>query len=219
MIHGGPTSQARPAFNLATQFWTSRGFAVLDVNYRGSTGYGRTYRMLLNGNWGIIDVEDCVYGVKYLADKGLIDAESKFIRGGSAGGFTVLAALTFHKEFKGGGNYYGVADLTLLAHDTHKFESRYMDGLLGTDPQVWKDRSPINHLEQFTEPLIIFQGAEDKIVPPNQAEMIYQALKKNGIKTELMIYEGEQHGFRKKETIIDSLEKELKFYQALMKPT
>lgn len=217
MIHGGPTSQAKPAYNLETQFWTSHGFAVLDVNYRGSTGYGRTYRMLLNDNWGIVDVEDCVYGAKYLAGKGLIDPNWEFISGGSAGGFTVLAALAFHNEFKGGANYYGVADLSLLAHDTHKFESRYLDGLLGKDPQVWKDRSPINHLEHFNAPLIIFQGTEDKVVLPNQSEAIYHALKKRGVKTELIMYKGEQHGFRKKESIVDSLEKELEFFQSLMK--
>lgn len=218
MIHGGPHSMASPVYSLSKQFWTSRGFAILDVNYGGSTGYGRSYRYSLHGSWGIVDVEDCIYGAKYLVKQGLVDPEALFIRGGSAGGFTTLAALAFDDTFKGGANYYGVADLMALANDTHKFESRYLESLLGPLPEMeslWKERSPLNHVDRFKAPLIIFQGSEDAIIPPNQSMMIYEALKKRGIPTEITIYEGEQHGFRKKETIIDSLEKELKFYQKI----
>jgi len=219
MIHGGPTSKTLPTFALQKQFWTSQGFAILDVDYGGSTGYGRTYRMALNGNWGIVDVEDCIFGAKHLAEQGLVDKDKLLIRGGSAGGYTTLAALTYEDTFKGGADYYGIADLEALAHDTHKFESHYNDTLLGPfneKAHIWKERSPINHMDKFNSPLIIFQGTEDKIVPPNQSKMIYEALKKKGIKTELYLYEKEQHGFRKKKNIINSLNKEADFYREIM---
>lgn len=215
MIHGGPTSQAKNYFSLHRQYWTSRGFAVIDVNYGGSTGYGRKYRYALNYNWGVVDVEDCVNGSLYLADKGLVDRNKLIIRGGSAGGYTTLAALAFTDVFKAGGDYYGVADLTALATDTHKFESRYNDLLVGKypeDKEIWDQRSPINYVDNITAPLIIFQGEDDAIVPKNQSIMIYEALKKKGIMTEMYIYPGEEHGFRQAKHIIDSLEKETDFY-------
>lgn len=215
LIHGGPTSMAKGSFQLKQQFWTSRGFAVLDVNYGGSTGYGKHYRNLLNSNWGIVDVEDCENGAIYLAKQGLVDANKLVIRGGSAGGYTTLAALAFRKAFKAGGNYFGVADITALANDTHKFEQRYMEHLVGEYPKekaIWEARSPINSVDKIESPLIIFQGEDDPIVPKNQSEMIYEALKKRGIKTELHLYPGEEHGFRQAPNIIHSLKSELKFY-------
>lgn len=216
MIHGGPTAQARGSFQLGKQYWTSRGFAVLDVNYGGSTGYGREYRQLLDKNWGVVDVEDCVFGAKYLAEQGLVDPNKLVIRGGSAGGYTTLAALAFQDIFKAGASHYGVADIQALAQDTHKFERWYMEGLVGKYPEeaeLWRARSPIHSVDKIHVPLILFQGEEDAIVPKNQSEMIYQALQKNGITTELYIYPEEQHGFRKAENIIHSLTKELEFYQ------
>lgn len=215
MIHGGPTSQAKGAFQLKQQFWTSRGFAVLDVNYGGSTGYGRAYRSLLNRNWGIVDVEDCENGAIFLAKQEFVDPEKLVIRGGSAGGYTTLAALAFRKTFKAGASYYGVADITALANDTHKFEARYMEQLVGKYPEektIWKERSPIHSVDKIKSPLIIFQGANDTIVPPNQSIMIYEALKERGIPTELHIYEGEEHGFRQAVHIIHSHNREVEFY-------
>lgn len=213
--HGGPTSNVNSFFELKIQYWTSRGFAVLDVNYGGSTGYGRAYRELLKGNWGVVDVEDCTYGANYLVERGLVDPQKLAITGGSAGGYTTLAALTFGTTFTVGASYYGVSDLEGLVKDTHKFESSYLEGLIGPYPQrkdLYEQRSPLHFAERLNCPVIFFQGREDKIVPPNQAEKMYQALKKRGISTELIIYEGEQHGFRKAETIQDSLEKEARFY-------
>jgi dipeptidyl aminopeptidase/acylaminoacyl peptidase len=215
MIHGGPTAQASGNFAMEKQFWTSRGFAVLDVNYGGSTGYGRDYRNLLNHNWGIVDIEDCVRGVHYLASQGLVDPNKVVIRGGSAGGYTTLAALAFTKTFKAGASYFGVADLTMLAQDTHKFESRYLEQLLGKYPEekeVWEKRSPIGSVDQIEAPLILFQGEDDAVVPKNQAICIHDALKKKGQTVELHIYPGEEHGFRKAEHIIHSLNRELEFY-------
>ena len=214
-IHGGPTAQVTGDFSLHTQYWTSRGFAVLDVNYGGSTGYGRVYREQLNGMWGIVDVEDCEYGAKYLVEKGLVDPKKLAITGGSAGGYTTLAALTFGKTFTVGASYYGVSDLAALAKETHKFESRYLDNLVGPYPErsdLYTARSPITFPEKITSPVIFFQGDEDKIVPLDQAEMMYEALKKRGIETKLIVYKGEQHGFRKAENIQNSLEEELAFY-------
>ena len=216
MIHGGPTSQTRPSFSLMRQYWTSRGFAVLDVNYGGSTGYGRDYRYALNSNWGVVDVEDCANGALYLADQGLVDRQKLVIRGGSAGGYTTLAALAFQTIFKAGASYYGVADITALARDTHKFEKRYSDQLIGKYPEekaLWEARSPINSIDTINSPLVLFQGEDDRIVPKNQSEMIYEALKKKGIKTELHIYPGEEHGFRQAKNIIHSLEREAEFYR------
>jgi len=215
MIHGGPTAQARGSFQLKQQFWTSRGFAVLDVNYGGSTGYGRAYRDLLNHNWGIVDVEDCENGALSLVRKGFVDPNKLVIRGGSAGGYTTLAALAFKKTFKAGADYFGVADITALANDTHKFESTYMNELIGLYPEekdLWESRSPINSVHKISSPLIIFQGENDPIVPKNQSIMIYEALKKKGIKTELHLYPDEEHGFRKVENLVHSLNREAEFY-------
>lgn len=215
LIHGGPTAMARGRLDLAKQFWTSRGFAVVDVNYGGSTGYGRPYRELLQGNWGIVDVEDCVAAAIHLADQGLADRDRLCIRGGSAGGFTVLAAMAGTDTFAAGACSYGVADLTALAEETHKFESRYLDGLIGPYPAakaVYAERSPINHVDRLDDPLIVFQGLEDEIVPPNQSEMIVDALRAKGVPVAYLAVEGEQHGFRKSETVITVLGSELAFY-------
>jgi dipeptidyl aminopeptidase/acylaminoacyl peptidase len=214
-VHGGPTSHSKAELSLATQFWTSRGFAFLDVNHGGSTGFGRAYRERLAGNWGVVDVADVVAAVKYLASLGRIDTRRVAIRGGSAGGFTVLAALAFHDVFKAGANYYGVSDLEPLAHDTHKFESRYLDRLvapLREGRAVYEARAPIRHLEEFRAPLITFQGSEDKVVPPSQSRAIVAALQAKGVPVVYLEFEGEQHGFRKAENIVRSLEAELAFY-------
>jgi dipeptidyl aminopeptidase/acylaminoacyl peptidase len=213
--HGGPTGATAPAFDLSVQFWTSRGFAVFDVNYRGSTGYGRSYRSLLDGAWGIADVEDCVNGARYLAEAGRVDGSRMVIRGRSAGGYTVLAALAFHDVFAAGASYYGIGELEALARDTHKFESRYLDRLVGPYPQcaqIYRDRSPINHIDRLSCPVIFFQGLEDKVVPPNQAQMMRDALKAKGIAVACLMFEGEQHGFRRAQTIVRTLEAELVFY-------
>jgi len=213
--HGGPTSQTSIVFNPALQFWTSRGFAVLDVDYRGSTGYGRAYRMKLKGNWGIVDIEDVCAGAEYLVEKGLADPKRLAIDGGSAGGYTTLGALTFRDVFTAGCSLYGVADLATLAGDTHKFESRYLDGLVGRYPEdkaIYEERAPICHTDQLSCPILLLQGDEDKIVPPNQAELMYAAVKDQGLPCALKIYEGEQHGFRRSENIEDALNSELAFY-------
>ncbi len=213
--HGGPTGAVRPALNLTIQFWTSRGFAVVDVNYGGSVGYGRDYRRLLNGNWGVVDVEDCVNAARYLAERGDVDGERLAIRGGSAGGFTTLAALVFTDVFKAGANYFGVADFETFVGDTHKFESRYLDSLVGPYPErkdLYHERSPANFVDRISVPVITFQGTEDAIVPPSQSEQIVNALRKKKIPCAYVTYEGEQHGFRKAENIVHSLESELYFY-------
>ncbi len=215
LIHGGPTSAARPMLKLATQYWTSRGFAVVDVNYRGSTGYGRAYRELLQGQWGVADVEDCVAVARFLAERGDVDGDRLCIRGGSAGGFTTLAALAFHDVFAAGASHYGVADLGALARETHKFESRYLDGLVGPWPdarEVYEARSPIFHVEGIDRPLAVFQGLEDEVVPPNQAEMIVDALRARGVPVTYVAFEGEQHGFRQAANIRAALDGELAFY-------
>jgi len=201
--------------DLSIQFWTSRGFGVLDVNYGGSTGYGTAYRRRLNGKWGIVDIDDCVNGALFLAKRGDIDKEKMAIRGGSAGGYTTLAALTFRDVFKAGASYYGVSDLEALAKDTHKFESRYMDSMVGPYPKsknIYQDRSPIFHTEKLSCPVILFQGLEDKIVLPNQAEMMVDSLKAKGIPVAYIPFAGEQHGFRISENIQRTLEAELYFY-------
>jgi dipeptidyl aminopeptidase/acylaminoacyl peptidase len=213
-VHGGPTAQASSAFSLANQFWTSRGFAIVDVNYRGSSGYGRAYRQGLKGAWGVVDVEDVIAAAGYLARAGQADPRRTAIHGGSAGGFTVLAALSQSQVFQAGASFYGVADLAALVRDTHKFESRYLDGLVGPWPQakaVYEDRSPLSHLEGFTAPLIIFQGADDPIVPPNQAHVILEALRDRQRPVAYMEFAGESHGFRRARTIIASKEAELYF--------
>lgn len=215
MIHGGPTSAARNRLELSKQFWTSRGFAVVDVNYGGSTGYGRPFRDLLQGAWGIVDVEDAVAAAEHLAKEGFVDGDQLAIRGGSAGGYTTLAALCFHHAFKAGASHYGVADLSALAADTHKFESRYLDGLVGPYPEAqatYDERSPIHHTDGFSVPLIVLQGSEDEVVPPAQAEMIVDALAAKAIPHAYLLFDGEQHGFRRAENIVRALEAELWFY-------
>ena len=214
-VHGGPTSHSKPELAMATQYWTSRGFALLDVNHGGSTGFGRSYRNRLRNNWGVVDVTDVVAATKYLIERGRVDGNRAAIRGGSAGGFTVLAALAFHDVFKAGANYYGVSDLEALAQDTHKFESRYLDRLVAALPEgraIYEARAPIRHLENFKAALITFQGSEDKVVPPSQSRAIVAALKANGVPVAYVEFEGEQHGFRKAENIVRSLESELAFY-------
>ena len=213
--HGGPTSGASGAFSLSNQFWTSRGFDLVDVDYGGSSGYGRAYRQLLDGQWGVVDVEDVIAAARYLGEAGRVDPTRIAIHGGSAGGFTVLAALSQSDVFAAGGDFYGVADLEALARDTHKFESRYLDGLIGPWPEakaVYDSRSPINHLEGFSAPLIILQGSEDPVVPPNQAHMIRDALKAKGTPVAYLEFPGEGHGFRRAENIIRAKEAELSFY-------
>ncbi|HEY0065233.1 MAG TPA: S9 family peptidase [Telluria sp.] len=213
--HGGPTGMASNTLKLATQFWTSRGFAVLDVNYGGSSGFGREYRDALRGQWGVIDVDDCVAGARYLAHRGVVDADRLVIRGGSAGGLTTLCALTFHDVFKAGASYYGVSDLKGLDADSHKFESHYNEYLIAPAPQadaLYQARSPINHAERLTRPMIFFQGLDDKVVPPQQSEVMVEALRKNGVPVAYMTLEGEGHGFRKADSIVRTLEAELYFY-------
>jgi dipeptidyl aminopeptidase/acylaminoacyl peptidase len=215
MSHGGPTSATTPVLSARIQYWTSRGIAVLDVNYGGSTGYGRAYRERLNLNWGIVDVADCVNGARYLVQRGLADPNRLAITGGSAGGYTTLAALAFHDTFKAGASHYGVSDLAALATDTHKFESRYLDNLVGPYPaasDVYEARSPIHHVAGLNCPVIFFQGLEDRIVPPNQAETMVAALRAKGVPCAYLPFEGEQHGFRRAENIKRSLEAELYFY-------
>ncbi len=216
--HGGPTSSTSTTFNLGIQYWTSRGIAVLDVNYGGSTGYGRAYRQRLNDRWGIVDVDDCVNGARYLSGRGLADPQRCAIDGGSAGGYTTLAALTFRDTFKAGASHYGVSDLAALARETHKFESRYLDRLIGPYPEradLYRERSPINFTDQLSCPVIFFQGLEDKIVLPNQAEMMVEALRQKGLAVAYVPFEGEQHGFRRAENIKRALDGELYFYSRI----
>ncbi|MEG4214675.1 S9 family peptidase [Microcoleus sp. Pol14C6] len=218
--HGGPTAATSSSMNLKIQYWTSRGFAVLDVNYGGSTGYGREYRKRLQDSWGIVDVDDCANGAKYLAQKGLVDGERMAIAGGSAGGYTTLCALTFRDVFKAGASYYGVSDLEALATDTHKFEARYLDGLIGPYPErkdLYVARSPIHSAERLSCPVIFFQGLEDKVVPPNQAEMMVEILKAKGLPVAYVAYEGEHHGFRRAENIKRTLDGEFYFYSRVFK--
>ena len=213
--HGGPTGMASNTLKLATQFWTSRGFAVLDVNYGGSSGFGRDYRDALKGQWGVIDVDDCVAGARYLAKMGAVDPERLVIRGGSAGGLTTLCALTFHDVFKAGASYYGVSDLAGLDADSHKFESHYNEYLIAPQPEaaaLYLERSPINHADKLKRPMIFFQGLDDKVVPPPQSEVMVEALRKNGVAVAYMTLEGEGHGFRKADSIVRTLEAELYFY-------
>ena len=213
--HGGPTGATSPSFSLAIQFWTSRGFAVLDVNYRGSTGFGRGYREALYGRWGEADVDDMVRGAEHLVASGQADPARLAIRGGSAGGYTALAALAFRDTFSGGASLYGIGDLMTLARDTHKFESRYLDLLIGPLPeteQLYRDRSPIEHVDALNCPVIFLQGEDDKVVPPNQAEAMVDALDAKGIPVAYVLFEGEGHGFRKAENVSRALESELGFY-------
>ena len=214
-IHGGPTSATSAGFNLAIQYWTTRGFAVVDVDYGGSTGYGTAYRRELNGNWGIVDREDCEAAARYLVERGEVDGARLAIRGGSAGGYTTLCALTFGDVFTAGASYYGVSDAAALAEDTHKFESRYLDSLIGPYPEraeLYEQRSPIHAVERLSCPIIFLQGLEDKIVPPNQAERMVDALRQKGLPVAYIAFEGEQHGFRQAANIQRATEAELDFY-------
>jgi dipeptidyl aminopeptidase/acylaminoacyl peptidase len=213
--HGGPTAATHIALDLRVQFWTSRGFAVVDVNYRGSTGYGRAYRDRLRGAWGVVDVEDCVNAARFVAAEGVADPARLAISGGSAGGFTTLCALTFHDVFGAGASHYGIGDLEALARDTHKFESRYLDRLIGPYPErrdLYRARSPLHFADRIGCPVIFFQGLEDRVVPPNQAEAMVAALAKRGVPHAYVPFPGEQHGFRRAENIATALSGELGFY-------
>ena len=213
--HGGPTSATTTTLRLEIQYWTSRGIAVLDVNYGGSTGYGRAYRERLNGEWGVVDVDDCANGALYLVRQGEADGERLMIDGGSAGGYTTLCALAFCDTFKAGASYFGVSDLEAMTKETHKFESRYLDRLVGPYPEradLYRERSPLHYTDRLNCPVIFFQGLEDKIVPPNQAEMMVKALRAKGLPVAYVPFEGEQHGFRRAANIKRCLDGELYFY-------
>jgi dipeptidyl aminopeptidase/acylaminoacyl peptidase len=215
MSHGGPTACSDASFKWALQYWTSRGFAVVDVNYGGSSGYGRVYRERLNGKWGIVDVDDSINAARFLIARGDVDSQRVVIRGGSAGGYTTLCALTFRRFFKAGASHYGIGDLESLVSDTHKFESRYLDRLIGPYPaskDVYHERSPIHFTHQLASPMILFQGAQDKAVPPEQARSMFDAVKAKGLPVAYLLFEGEQHGFRRAATIKRVLEAELYFY-------
>ena len=216
MSHGGPTGQSTQAFDLGMQFWTSRGFAVVDVNYGGSTGFGREFRQRLNGTWGITDTNDCLNAARFLAAQGEVDGARLLIRGGSAGGYTTLCALTFHDDFAAGASYYGISDLEPFATgDTHKFESRYEHTLVGPWPEAADDyraRSPIHFVDMISTPMLLLQGAEDEVVPPSQSEIMVDALAAKGLPYAYLLFEGEQHGFRMAETIRTAAEAELSFY-------
>ncbi len=220
--HGGPTSAFSSALDWNVQYWTSRGFAVLNVNYGGSTGYGRLYRERLRGQWGIVDVEDCVNGARHLAASARVDGKRMAIRGGSAGGYTTLCALTFHNVFATGASYFGISDLEALAKDTHKFESGYLDGLIGPYParrDLYYERSPLHFVDRLSVPIAFFQGAEDPIVPPNQAEAMVEALKAKRLPFQYLLFDGEQHGFRRAQTIKRTLDAELYFYSTFLSAT
>lgn len=219
LSHGGPTGAARSTLDYSIQFWTSRGVAVVDVDYGGSAGYGRDYRQRLQAAWGVVDVDDCVNAARWLAANGEVDGRRMSIKGGSAGGYTTLCAVTFRDVFAAGSSHFGVADVGALARDTHKFESRYLDGLIGPWPEaraVYEARSPIFHTELMRTPLILFQGLEDAVVPPNQAEMMAAALDAKGVPHALVMYEGEQHGFRNAENITRTAGLELGFFGCVL---
>ena len=218
-VHGGPTSEVTPEFDLAKQFFTSRGFAYVDVNYGGSTGYGRAFRESLYGQWGVVDVEDAEAAARYLMGEGLADPDRLLIHGGSAGGWTTLCAITFGDTFATGTSYFGVSDLEPFATSTHKFELKYNDVLVGPWPEaakLWAERSPVRHTDRLSRPLLILQGEEDEVVPPSQAELIVEALEARGLPYAYLLFEGEQHGFRRAESIRRSLEAELAFYGAIL---
>ncbi len=219
MSHGGPTSAASSALSLSKQYWTSRGFAIVDVNYSGSSGYGRDYRRRLNGNWGIADVDDCTNAALHLAGRGLVDRGRLIVKGGSAGGYTTMACLAFRDVFAAGASYYGVSDLEALARDTHKFEARYLDSLIGPYPEAkdtYIERSPIHSVDKLSAPMIFFQGSEDRVVPPDQTETMVDALRAKGIATAYLLFEGEQHGFRNGDNIQRALDAELYFYATIL---
>lgn len=220
LSHGGPTAHVSATFDLQIQYWTTRGFAVVDVNYGGSSGYGKAYRERLKGNWGVVDVDDCVHAALYLVDQGLVDRNRLAIAGGSAGGYTTLACLAFRDVFKAGASFFGVSDLEALALDTHKFESRYEEGLVGPYPErrdLYLERSPLHHADQINCPVILLQGAEDRIVPPAQSEKMYQSLLKRGVPTTYILFEGEQHGFRQAHNIQRSIEAQLYFFSQIFR--
>lgn len=215
LSHGGPTGATSTGLNLGVQYWTSRGFAVLDVNYGGSTGYGRAYRQRLNGQWGVVDVADCVNGARYLVERGDVDGARLAIRGGSAGGYTTLCALVFYDLFRAAASHFGVSDLEALARDTHKFEARYLDRLVGPYPAaeaLYRERSPIHFADRLSCPLILLQGADDRVVPPNQSELMRDTLRAKQLPVVYLLFEGEGHGFRRSENVIRALEAELSFY-------
>ncbi|GAA5804201.1 Alpha/Beta hydrolase protein [Helicostylum pulchrum] len=215
LSHGGPTGQSNNGYSRSIQYWTTRGFAIADVNYGGSTGYGREYRNRLQKSWGVVDVDDCCNAAIYLSDQGLVDKEKLTIEGGSAGGFTTLASVAFRDVFKAGCCRYGISDITLLAKETHKFESRYPDNLIGEYPKekaIYEERSPLFSADKIDCPVIFFQGAEDKVVPPSQAEVMVNALKENGVPVAYVLYQGEAHGFRRAENIKRTMELEQWFY-------
>ena len=213
--HGGPTGATDAAFKWSYQYWTSRGFAVLDVNYGGSSGYGRAYRARLDGQWGVVDVDDSINAARFLIARGDVDGARVVIRGSSAGGYTTLCALTFRSFFKAGASHYGIGDLEALVADTHKFESRYLDRLVGPYPQarsLYTERSPVHHTARLASPMILFQGAEDRAVPPAQAQAMFDAVDAKGLPVAYLLFEGEQHGFRRASTIQRVFEAELYFY-------
>ena len=215
----GRRAAATTALSLSYQYWTSRGIAIVDVNYGGSTGYGTQYRRRLNGQWGIVDVDDCINAALHLVREGEVDGDRLIVRGGSAGGYTTLASLTFRDVFKVGASYYGISDLEALAKETHKFESRYLDSLIGPYPELrdlYVERSPIHHTDRLSCPIILMQGLEDEVVPPNQAEVMVEALRNKGLPVAYLAFEGEQHGFRKPENVVRSLEAEMYFYSRIL---
>ena len=216
--HGGPTAFSPGVLDLRVQYWTSRGIAVLDVNYGGSTGYGRAYRDRLHGQWGVVDVDDCINAARHVARSGRADADRMVITGGSAGGYTTLMALT-RNAFAGGASHYGVSDVAALARATHKFESRYLDWLiapLAGNEQLYRERSPLHHADRLNRPVIFFQGDEDKVVPPSQTEVMVEALRANGIPVAYLLFSGEQHGFRNGSNIMRALDAEMYFYAGLV---
>jgi dipeptidyl aminopeptidase/acylaminoacyl peptidase len=220
MSHGGPTAEAMPRYSIETQFWTSRGFAIVDVNYGGSTGFGRAYRQRLQGTWGIVDTADCINAAAWLASEGEVDGDRLLITGGSAGGYTTLCALTMHEGFAAGASYFGLADLEAFAGGgTHKFESGYLRTLVGPYPEEaerYRARSPIHATDGISCPMLLLQGAEDRVVPPRQAEIMVEALREKGLPYAYVLFEGEQHGFRKAESIRSALEAELSFYAQVL---
>jgi dipeptidyl aminopeptidase/acylaminoacyl peptidase len=218
--HGGPTDSANPSYSLGVQFWTSRGFAFVDVDYGGSTGFGRAYRERLNGNWGVVDLEDCVNAARFLVDQRDADPDRLLITGGSAGGYTTICALTFTDVFAAGTSYFGIADLEQFGGgETHKFELQYEHTLVGPYPEradLYKARSPIHFTDRISTPMLVLQGADDRVVPPSQAELIVGALRERGVPHAYLLYEGEGHGFRKAENIVGSLQAELSFYAQVL---
>jgi dipeptidyl aminopeptidase/acylaminoacyl peptidase len=218
-VHGGPTAHVTPRLSPGVQFWTTRGFAVVDVNYGGSTGYGREYRERLRGAWGVVDTDDAVNAARALAGAGEVDGRRMVISGGSAGGWTVLCALAFHDVFAAGADHFGVADLSGFMDDTHKFESRYTDWLVGPLPDaedLWRERSPVNHADDIRAPVIVLQGLEDRVVPPSQSERVVEALERNGVPHAYLTFEGEQHGFRRAETVRRVMDAQLSFYAQVL---